>query len=197
MEVEQQGEERADYGEKLVKRLAVRLTERLGKGFTVSNIKRMRQFYSAFPEGSCIPEELGGPPKGAALRRLSPGAAKGAALRRPSSAITEPLFAPQLSWTHYRLLLAVSDPQARAFYEIEAARESWSTRELERQITSLLYERLAKSRDKEDVLALAKEGPRVGLPRFRAVAAHGSLGLDGLASPANAIWLIARTAWHR
>lgn len=53
------------------------------------------------------------------------------------------------------------NPTARAFYEIEAVRESWSTRELERQIGSLLFERLAKSRDQEQVLALAREGQRV------------------------------------
>jgi len=164
VEVEQQGKERAEYGESLVKRLAARLTERFGKGFTASNVKRMRQLYSAFPHGSCIPEDRGGPPKGAAVRRLSPQAGKGAALRHPSPAITEPLFAPHLSWTHYRVLLAVADPQARSFYEIEAARESWSTRELERQIASLLYERLAKSRDKEGVLALAKQGQLVAEP---------------------------------
>jgi len=75
------------------------------------------------------------------------------------------LFPPLLSWTHYLALIRVDAPQARAFYEIEAAREGWSTRELERQIASLLYERLAKSRDKDQVLALAKEGQDVAQPR--------------------------------
>jgi predicted nuclease of restriction endonuclease-like (RecB) superfamily len=59
------------------------------------------------------------------------------------------------------MLMRVSNPTARAFYEIEAVRESWSTRELERQIGSLLFERLAKSRDKEQVLARAREGQKV------------------------------------
>ncbi len=59
----------------------------------------------------------------------------------------------------------VENPQARAFYEIEAGRESWSTRELERQVGSLLYERVAKSRDKDKVVALAKEGQHVAGPR--------------------------------
>jgi predicted nuclease of restriction endonuclease-like (RecB) superfamily len=72
------------------------------------------------------------------------------------------LFPPLLSWSHYLALMRIENPQARAFYEIEAAREVWSTRELERQIVSLLYERLAKSRDKEGVLSLAREGQRVG-----------------------------------
>ena len=67
-------------------------------------------------------------------------------------------FPPYLGWTHYATLMRVTNPTARAFYEIEAARESWSSRELERQIASLLFERLARSRDKEKVLALAKRG---------------------------------------
>ncbi|MGE0132562.1 MAG: DUF1016 N-terminal domain-containing protein [Blastocatellales bacterium] len=64
----------------------------------------------------------------------------------------------ELSWTHYRLLLRVERDEARSFYEIEASNNHWSTRELERQIGSLLYERLALSRDKTKVLRLATEG---------------------------------------
>lgn len=70
-------------------------------------------------------------------------------------------FAPALSWSHYLVLIRVQDDQARAFYEIEAAKESWSVRELERQVASLLFERLSKSRDKDEVLALAKQGQTV------------------------------------
>ena len=54
-----------------------------------------------------------------------------------------------LSWTHYRTLLRVAKPEARSFYEIEAIKNNWSARELERQINSLLYERLALSKDKK------------------------------------------------
>lgn len=64
----------------------------------------------------------------------------------------------ELSWTHYRLLLRIDDPQKRSFYEIECAKGNWSTRELERQMNSMLFERLALSRDKEGVMALAREG---------------------------------------
>lgn len=68
---------------------------------------------------------------------------------------------PELSWTHYRLLLRVEKPEARAFYEAEAVNAGWSTRELERQIHSLLFERLALSRDREGVLALAQKGHEI------------------------------------
>jgi hypothetical protein len=59
----------------------------------------------------------------------------------------------ELSWTHYRLLLKVDDPDSRLFYEREAAQQSWSTRELERQIGSLFYERTVLSADRRTRLA--------------------------------------------
>lgn len=70
----------------------------------------------------------------------------------------------ELTWTHYRLLLRVEKPEARAFYEAEAVNARWSTRELERQIHSLLFERLALSRDREGVLALAEKGHEIQQP---------------------------------
>jgi len=71
---------------------------------------------------------------------------------------------PNLSWTHYRTLLRVDKPEARAFYEIEAIKNNWSARELERQINSLLYERLALSRDKKGLMKLATKGHEVQTP---------------------------------
>jgi hypothetical protein len=71
----------------------------------------------------------------------------------------------ELTWTHYRLLLKVEGEQARKFYEVEAVNSNWSTRELDRQINSLLYERLALSRDKEGTLKLSTEGQVVREPR--------------------------------
>ncbi len=70
----------------------------------------------------------------------------------------------QLSWTHYRLLLRVDSPKARAFYEAEAVNARWSTRELERQINSLLFERLALSRDEAGTLVLARKGQEITQP---------------------------------
>jgi len=70
----------------------------------------------------------------------------------------------ELTWTHYRFLLRVEKPEARAFYEAEAVNAQWSTRELERQIGSLLFERLALSRDQEGVMALSTKGHEVHQP---------------------------------
>jgi hypothetical protein len=61
--------------------------------------------------------------------------------------------------------MTVRAPSTRSFYETEAAREGWSCRELERQIASHLYERLAASRDKNEVLALAHQGQEVSTPQ--------------------------------
>ena len=69
-----------------------------------------------------------------------------------------------LSWTHYRTLLKVKRSVARSFYEIESVKNGWSARQLERQIDSLLFERLLKSRDKKGVLALANKGQVVNNP---------------------------------
>lgn len=64
----------------------------------------------------------------------------------------------ELTWSQYLLLMRVTNVQARVFYEKEAVNARWSTRELERQINSMLFERLALSRDKDGVMALAQEG---------------------------------------
>ncbi len=64
----------------------------------------------------------------------------------------------ELSWTHYRILMRVEKPEARSFYEIECVKNNWSARELERQKGSLLFERLALSKDKKGLLRLARKG---------------------------------------
>ena len=70
----------------------------------------------------------------------------------------------ELSWTHYRLLLRVEKDGARNFYMIESVKNNWSTRELERQVNSLLYERIALSRDKDGVKELALRGNEIHAP---------------------------------
>ncbi|MBV8252401.1 MAG: DUF1016 family protein [Chitinophaga sp.] len=63
----------------------------------------------------------------------------------------------QLSWTQYKLLLSVDNEDARTFYIAEAVKNNWTSRQLERQVYSKLYERLLLSNDKESVLAVAKK----------------------------------------
>jgi len=89
----------------------------------------------------------------------------------------------ELTWTHYRLLLRVDNTEVREFYMNEAINSNWSTRELERQMSSLLFDRLALSKDREGLLRLSRKGqvPRgpedqgkdrgIAPPRLRTV--HG------------------------
>ncbi|PVD52133.1 hypothetical protein DC498_11785 [Terrimonas sp.] len=70
----------------------------------------------------------------------------------------------KLSWSHYIVLLAVSEDTARKFYERQSIHENWSKRELERQIDSSLFERLALSKDKKGVLRLSEKGYIVSEP---------------------------------
>lgn len=60
---------------------------------------------------------------------------------------------PELSWSHYRLLIRITDKTARDFYTSECAKSAWSVRQLERQINTMYYQRLLSSKDKEDVAA--------------------------------------------
>jgi len=62
----------------------------------------------------------------------------------------------QFNWAQYRLLIQINDTDKREYYELEALNNHWTGRELERQINSMLYERLLLSNDKESVLAVAR-----------------------------------------
>lgn len=78
--------------------------------------------------------------------------------------IAKSSISQSLSWTHYIRLMRISDPKERAFYEIEAANNNWSVKELNRQFDSALYQRLALSRDKDKILELSKKGQLVEKP---------------------------------
>jgi len=104
VEEEQNGADRAAYGKALLKQLSKKLTIEYGRGFTETNLKYIRQFYSVFKKSHAVSD--------------------------------------QLSWTHYRLLLKVSDETERTFYLNESIAENWSTRTLERQINSFYYKRI-------------------------------------------------------
>ncbi|MBE9030975.1 DUF1016 family protein [filamentous cyanobacterium LEGE 11480] len=158
VEQEQQGQQRADYGESLLKDLSRRLTKDVGKGFSLSNLKYIRQFYVGFPD------LLTATSIGHAVRDQSCSSDQFATLSQSQSNWQPGQLHPNLSWTHYRTLLRIDNPDARAFYEIEALKNNWSARELDRQINSLLFERLAKSTDKAGLLQLATQGQTIQTP---------------------------------
>ena len=78
--------------------------------------------------------------------------------------IAKSSISQSLSWTHYIRLMRISDSQERSFYEIEAANNNWSVKELNRQFDSALYQRLALSRNKDKILELSKKGQIVEKP---------------------------------
>lgn len=105
--------DRAEYGKGLLQFLSDKLTAEFGKGFTVANLRNMRQFYLAYPKRYTLCSEL--------------------------------------SWSHYRILMRISDEKRRSWYTEECAKAGWSVRQLERQINTMFYDRLLASKDKEPV----------------------------------------------
>ena len=164
VEAQQAGRGRAGYGEELLLALSRALRVEYGTGFSVSGLQYMRGFYLAYPDLMPIQHAL----------RVELANQTDSAETKIHHAVRDELeprpdwkpgmLHPSLSWTHYRALLKVDRRDARDFYEIEAIRNGWGGRALERQIDSLLFFRLAKSRDKAGVLALANEGMRVERP---------------------------------
>lgn len=188
---EQQGKWRAEYGQQVLQDLSARLCKDFGGGYSVDNLELFRRFYLAYPtlvSPSPQSQAIASPISDAARRKLPPTTStrkpQPASLRKnmpryPEPGTLEPvwisdapprkswkpgLLNPELSWTHYRALLRVQDAQPQAFYEIEAIKNSWSARELQRQINSLLYERLAMSKDKRKLLRMATKGQEIKTP---------------------------------
>ena len=137
VQVEQDGAQRAGYGDALIDRLAIGMTERLGRGFSSTNLKQMRSFYLTWPLEQIrqtLSDEL-------------PNVESGAEIR-----LTVLSQAFPLPWSGYVALLAVKADPARQFYEIEALRGGWNVRQIKRQINSQFYERTVLSRDKAKML---------------------------------------------
>lgn len=148
VEEEQCGETRADYGQALIKTLASRLTHQFGRGFNARSLERMRKFYLVYANSATLRPKSVLPEKSATAW--------------PELELTPTTW--QLSWSHYRLLITLESEYKRAFYEGEAVKNRWSVRELERQIGSLLFDRLAKSKDEQGLLQLALEGQEIVKP---------------------------------
>ena len=129
VEHEQDSNERAGYGKDTMRRLSKALTKELGKGFSLSNVYNMRQFYLDYPKFQSLTGKL--------------------------------------TWTHYCELMSISDKDRRSFYEKECEKSGWSVRELKRQISTSLFERLLLSdgdANKEKVYELATQGQELSGP---------------------------------
>lgn len=144
VELEQGGEQRAEYGTAVIKRLSEDLSERFGKGFSKRNLELMRRFYLEWQ----IPQTL------SAESNVYPEIAQTLSEQLDLSALAKEFPLP---WSHYVRLLTVKNIKARKFYETEALRSGWSERQLKRQIESLFYERIALSQDKASLLKKGEE----------------------------------------
>jgi predicted nuclease of restriction endonuclease-like (RecB) superfamily len=156
-EQEQRGADRAEYGKELLNELATRLTGEFGGGFSRTNLASMRQFYVAYPDR--IPKTIqtasGQFPALPIVQTLS-------GQLQDASGQSQPPFS--LSWSHYVFLIGLKEEE-RNFYEIEAAQQGWTLRELRRQFDAGLYERLALSRDKQAIRDLGRQGQHIAKPQ--------------------------------
>lgn len=137
VEEEQQGKNRAAYGQQLLKELSAHLTKTCGKGFSVGNLKNIRQFYKVYSTdqiGETVFSQFENFPAVCTGRKFF------------------------LSWSHYLKLMRIENVDERHFYEIESVKNDWSLRELQRQFDSALYQRLLLSTEKGNVKQLAKKG---------------------------------------
>lgn len=156
-EDEQQGE-RATYGKQILKNLSIRLIDRYGNDWSYDTLKRCRFFYQAYEHaeiGATPLPQLGNDNQLVEYKQNTNCGNTVAPIRLPRFT---------LSWSHYLVLMRIENIEARSFYEIEATQQQWSVKQLSRQVGSSLYERLALSRDKEEVMRLAREGQTVEKP---------------------------------
>ena len=162
VEQEQDGKARAEYGRGLMNELSVFLNGRFGKGFSVANLKNARQFFLVYAPS--IQQTLFAKFKNEKSQSMISVFDEKNQMPIRQSMISE-LYPFKVSWTHYLILMRIPDEQERKFYEIEAANEQWTVRQLQRQYGSSLYERLVLSRDKDAVMKLSKEGQTLEKPR--------------------------------
>lgn len=143
------GADRAEYGAKIIKKLSHVLTNEYGKGFDRANLYHFLSFYKAFPMVDRHEQIVHSPSRQsekmekiyAVSRQLQVGI-----LDAPC-----PNFSSRLSWTHYRILLQVTDKEARDWYAKEAEQESWGVRTLQRNVSSQYYYRMLQTYDKQGV----------------------------------------------
>lgn len=128
VEEEQHGEDRAAYGKALIKSISIELTNEFGKGFSVTNLQSFRKFYLTFEDWKIQ--------------------------QTPSVNSQDPIWqtlSAKLSWSHYERLIRVENQEARNYYLKEAAEQNWSVRTLDRNISTLYYQRLISSQQKDKV----------------------------------------------
>ena len=144
-------DKRAEYGEQVVKNLALKLSERYGKGFSRNNLYRNVSFYKSHPDiFQLVTGKIEIVPSVTGQSETVPSVTGLFTETDLYSQLTasRPI---RLSWTHYNIILQENNSDARAWYEQEAAREMWGTRTLQRNVSSQYYHRLLQSQNKDAV----------------------------------------------
>ncbi len=189
VEFEQKGEDRAEYGSKLLSKLAE--SSKHIKGFDERSFRNFRLFYKQYPQiqtyilshfpnlsiwGSATAElDLSAKSEEIAIRGSQTTESENATILVPAEKILS-----NLSYTHLELLFTLDDPLKRAFYEIECIKGTWSVRELKRQINSLYFERMGMSQKPELLSELTQQEivPQTPNEIVKSVYAFEFLGLN-------------------
>lgn len=189
VEFEQEGDERAAYGDKLLAKLALRC--KAIKGFDERSFRNFRLFYLRYPQlAQLIAERVAQfPILGSVTTKFTaeligqPSPIRGSAtaeLQNTDNQLCAARLIEKLSYTHLEQLIAVEDATKRAFYEAECMKGTWSVRELKRQIASLYYERSSMSRKPELLAEITQQGAENNLVRdlIKSVYTFEFLGLN-------------------
>lgn len=146
-------DKRAEYGEQVVKNLSKSLTEKYGRGFKKSNLYLFIAFYQEHP--NFFQSETG------KLLEFTDDeifqSVTGKLEEQDIYSILKPVRPLKLEWTHYSIILQENNKEAREWYEQEAVREMWSTRTLQRNVSSQYYHRLLQSQNKDAVRGEMKQ----------------------------------------
>jgi len=166
VEFEQKGEDKANYGERLLKCLEEKINI---AGLTERRFREFRRLYIVYPQlGAVISNYLETNQEGISIRQTASAKSQNVdlqsiAIRRTTSAELEKWQTPpekllfQLPYSHLLLISKIDEPIKRAFYESETIRGCWSYKELERQINSLYFERCGLSKDKQKLSLIVNQ----------------------------------------
>jgi len=171
-EYEQNGADRAQYGENLFKRLSNELKRRGMIEYHPRELRRCREFYCAYPRirgtlspqfDHVLPIEI----RKSLTSKSDSGlqtSIRGTA--SPKLHIPMERLITSLSFSHFVELIPIEEPLKRAFYEIECIRGNWSVRELTRQIATLYFERSGLSKNKKKLSAMVQSGTELAEPKL-------------------------------
>lgn len=161
----QGGKGRAQYGDQIIETLSKQLTQKYGRGFSATNLRYFRTFYTVYRQRSPkIRQIRSGESIPNPIRQIRSGELNKLSVTSASKNRIDG-FSHLLGWSHYQVLMGIEDSNERLFYELEAEKERWDGQHLERQIHTFLFARLLKSKNKTGLMQLVNEGNTVRTPQ--------------------------------